>query len=236
MVEAFVHGWLDTYALNVDRVIAPSQFFLEKYVEWGWPREKLIYIPNYADSEVLIPNFEPGPYFLYFGRLSIEKGLRTLIHAASAAKIALKIAGTGPEEALLRSMATSLGLDIEFLGYRSGEDLHNLIRSAKTVILPSECFENAPLSVLESYAHGKPVVGARIGGIPELILENETGWTFTSGSVDDLARVLERANRSNPAELTAMGKAGREFVRSRFSKSQYLESVLSVYSQLGVAL
>jgi len=233
-VEAIVHQRLDSYKKNISRVIVPSRFYLEKYVEWGWPREKLVYIPNYVDADQLVPEYKPGSYFLYFGRLSVEKGLRTLIRAASVAQVPLKIVGTGPEEASLKALANDLPCDIDFLGFRSGDDLHNLIRAAKAVVLASEGNENAPLCILESYALGKPVIGARIGGIPELVLDGETGWSFASGNISELAQILAQTNQLSSAELTEKGRAARDFVTSRFSQSRYLEQVLSVYSELGV--
>jgi glycosyltransferase involved in cell wall biosynthesis len=233
-IETVVHRWLDSYKSNISKVIAPSRFYLEKYVEWGWPRDKMVYIPNYVDAGKLKPEYEPGTYFLYFGRLSVEKGIPTLIRAASVAKVPLKIVGTGPDEVTLKVLANSLGVEIDFLGYRSGDELHAIVRAAKAVVLPSEWYENAPLSVLESYALGKPVIGARIGGIPELVLEGETGWTFASGDVADLTQVLAQTNLRSTAELINMGRAARDFVAARHTKARYLEQVLSVYGSLGV--
>lgn len=233
-VETLVHRGLDTYRKNVSKLITPSRFYLEKYVEWGWPREKLIYIPNYVDANKLRPEYEPGAYFLYFGRLSVEKGVSTLIRAASAAQVPLKIVGTGPEEISLKALVNTLPCEVEFLGYRSGNELHGLICAAKAVVLPSEWYENAPLCVLESYALGKPVIGARIGGIPELVIDGETGWTFPSGNISELAQILVETNQRSATELIAKGRAARDFVTSRFSRSGYIEQVLSVYSDLGV--
>lgn len=235
-VETLVHRGLDTYRKNVSKLITPSRFYLEKYAEWGWPREKLVYIPNYVDANELVPEYKPGTYFLYFGRLSMEKGLRTLIRSASIAQVPLKIVGTGPEEVSLKALVSDLRGDVEFLGYRSGDELHKLIRSAKAVVLPSEWYENAPMSVLESYAFGKPVIGAQIGGIPELVVDGETGWLFTSGNISELAQILVETNQLSAAELTAKGRAARDFVTSRFSRKGYLEQVLSVYSDLGVTI
>lgn len=233
--ETFVHRGLDTYRKNVSKLITPSRFYREKYIEWGWPQDKVIYIPNYVDASKLVPEYEPGAYFLYFGRLSIEKGVETLIRAASAAQVPLKIVGTGPEDESLKALASKLPCDVEFLGYRSGDELLNLIRASKAVVLPSEWYENAPMTVLESYALGKPVIGARIGGIPELVIDGETGWSFGSRNIPELTQVLAQTNQKSPSELAAMGRSARDFVTSRFSRAQYLEQVLSVYSDLGVA-
>jgi glycosyltransferase involved in cell wall biosynthesis len=232
--ETFVHRGLDSYKKNVNKLITPSLFYLEKYAEWGWPRNQLVYIPNYVDSSKLVPDFEPGKYFLYFGRLSGEKGLPTFIRAASKAGVPLKIVGTGPDDDALKILANSLPGSVDFLGYRSGDELHSIIRASKAVVLPSEWYENAPMSVLESYALGKPVIGARIGGIPELVIEGETGWCFTSGSVEELADILTQTNKKSSTELATIGRAARDFVSTKFSRSVYLDQVLGVYSGLGV--
>lgn len=232
--ETFVHRGLDSYKKNINKLITPSQFYLEKYAEWGWPREQLVYIPNYVDSSKLVPEFQPGEYFIYFGRLSSEKGLPTLIRAATKAGVSLKIVGTGPDDASLKLLAYNLHGSIDFLGYRSGDELHSLIRAAKAVVLPSEWYENAPMSVLESYALGKPVIGARIGGIPEIVIDGETGWTFTSASIEELSTTLRHVNTKSSADLASMGETARDFVSTRFSRSNYLKQVTSVYAALGV--
>lgn len=210
-VESGLHRYLDTYRKHLDRVAVPSRF-LEKFVEWGWPREKLIYIPNYVDVSKFEPLYQPGNYLLYFGRLAPEKGVGTLIRAAAKAGVPLKIVGTGPVEAEVKAISAQVGGEADFLGYRTGNELHDLVRGARAVVLPSEWYENAPMSVLESYALGKPVIGARIGGIPEMIVENETGWTFESQNVDDLAACLQAVMAADDAVIARMGQAGRDYV------------------------
>ncbi|MEQ1601764.1 MAG: glycosyltransferase family 4 protein [Methylophilaceae bacterium] len=233
-VESGLHRYLDTYRKHLDRVAVPSRFFLEKFVEWGWPREKLIYIPNYVDVSKFEPLYQPGNYLLYFGRLAPEKGVGTLIRAAAKAGVPLKIVGTGPVEAEVKAISAQVGGEADFLGYRTGNELHDLVRGARAVVLPSEWYENAPMSVLESYALGKPVIGARIGGIPEMIVENETGWTFESQNVDDLAACLQAVMAADDAVIARMGQAGRDYVEKTFSRQRYVDSMLALYRELGV--
>jgi glycosyltransferase involved in cell wall biosynthesis len=231
-LESIVHQGLNTYQKHLAKVIVPSRFFLEKFVEWGWPREKFVYIPNYVAADTFQPCYEPGNYLLYFGRLALEKGVGTLIRAAADAHVRIKIAGTGPEEEKLRALAQQVGADIEFLGYQSGAQLHSLIANARAVVLPSEWYENAPMSVLESYALGKPVIGASIGGIPEMIQHGETGWLFDSGKTNELARLLAEVSSLPSPQLSEMGRAGRAMVEERFNQHRYIESVLQLYSTL----
>lgn len=234
MLESSVHRMLDTYQSKLNKVVVPSRFFMEKFIEWGWPRDKFAYIPNYVDSTHFEPGYEAADYFLYFGRLAPEKGVATLMRAAKAAGVILKIAGTGPIEAELHSLNAELGGAAEFLGYRSGAELHSLIRSAIAVVLPSEWYENAPMSVLESFALGTPVVGAQIGGIPEMVIEGETGWTFESRNAEELAALLSRVSALPKTDVANVGRAAREHVSSNFNRQGYLNATLALYAELGV--
>lgn len=234
MVESAVHRMLNTYQGKLDKVVVPSRFFMEKFIEWGWPRDKFAYIPNYVDSTRFEPGYDPGNYFLYFGRLAPEKGVATLMRAAKAAGIKLKIAGTGPIEAELHSLQAELQGDIEFLGYRSGAELHALIREARAVVLPSEWYENAPMSVLESFALGTPVIGARIGGIPEMVIDGDTGWTFESRSTVELAALLSRITAMPFTQVADAGRNARNYVASNFNRTGYLNATLELYASLGV--
>jgi glycosyltransferase involved in cell wall biosynthesis len=231
--ETGLHRLLKTYK-HLSKIVVPSRFFLQKFVEWGWPADAFIYIPNFVDAKTFEPAFEPGSYFLYCGRLSVEKGVATLLRAARAAQVPLKIVGTGPIEAELKTIQQDLHVDAEFLGYRSGADLHGLIRGARAVVLPSEWYENAPMNVLESFALGKPIIGARIGGIPELVIDGETGWTFESGNADELADLLRRIAAEPNPRIEQIGRSCRSFVETQFSRAGYADSMLALYSSLGV--
>ena len=136
-VETGLHRLLRTYS-KLSKIVVPSRFFLQKFVEWGWPAETFVYIPNFVDAKQFEPNFEPGSYFVYCGRLSPEKGVATLLRAAKTAGTPLKIVGAGPMESELKSLQQELCGDVEFLGYRCGGELHDLIR----VRGPSFCRPN----------------------------------------------------------------------------------------------
>lgn len=234
MMESGVHRILNTYQGKLDKVVVPSRFFMEKFIEWGWRRDQFAYIPNYVDSTRFEPAYEAGDYFLYFGRLAPEKGVATLMRAAKAAGVKVKIAGTGPIEAELYALQKELAGDVEFLGYRSGADLHALIREARAVVLPSEWYENAPMSVLESFGLGTPVIGARIGGIPEMVIEGETGWTFESRNVDELAALLARLKALPAEKIAQAGRSARNHVTTNFNREGYLQATLALYAELGV--
>jgi glycosyltransferase involved in cell wall biosynthesis len=230
--ESTVHRTLNLYMGTVTKFVVPSRFFLAKFAEWGIDTRHFVHIPNFVDVDE--QDAEPGNAFVYFGRLAPEKGLGTLIKAAAQAKVRLRIVGTGPEESGLRQLAGELGADVEFTGYLTGAALRAAIGSARAVVVPSEWYENAPLSVMEASASGRPVVGAKIGGIPELIQEGETGFGFTSGSVDSLADTLNQVQRMPAAALRRLGSAGREWMRREFNSAVYQRRMLDLYQGLGI--
>ncbi|MFK3666417.1 glycosyltransferase family 4 protein [Ochrobactrum teleogrylli] len=233
LVETAIHRTLGLYRNTLDRIVVPSRFYISKLIEWGWPEEKLVYIPNFAQTDNLEPFEHEGDYFTYVGRLAPEKGIGTLIRAAAIAGQKLVIAGTGPEEQSLRALAAETGGDITFAGYVSGERLHRLIGEAKALILPSEWYENAPISILEAYALGVPVIGADIGGIPEMIVPGETGMVARTGDAEDLARVMSEAASLPPQARRRMGRLGRTWAGREFSPEAYRNRTLELYAELG---
>lgn len=233
MVESAVHKMFGLYRRNLDRIVVPSRFYGHKLEEWGWPRERLVYIPNFIVANRFEPSYKPGDYFLYFGRLAPEKGVDALIGAAVEAGVKVKIAGSGPAEGKLRRLAGSSPL-IEFTGYCAGESLWRLVGSARAVVLPSQWYENAPMSLLEAYACGKPVIGARIGGIVEMICDGETGSLFDPHDTNALAAQLARIRALPDAAVVTMGRAARAYVASEFTKARYLQQMLDLYAELEV--
>ena len=147
--------------------------------------------PLFAEKTVAMHNFvdkvewketEKKDYVLYFGRFSKEKGIETLIKVCKELPdVQFVFAGTGPLEEELNKVP-----NIKNLGFKNGEALEMLIREARFSVYPSEWYENCPFSVMESQMYGTPVLGADIGGIPELIDSNKTGELFESGNAQDL--------------------------------------------------
>ena len=234
MVEAYVHRTLRLYEANVDRFVVPSRFLLEKLVEWGFARERFAHIPNFVDPAQFKPAEDVGRRFVYCGRLDRLKGVETLLRAAGVVRQPLTIAGSGPDDTRLRSIAEQAGTDVVFTGHLNKDALLALLKDARAIVLPSEVPENAPLAVLEAYAAGRPVIGAANAGIPELIREGETGTLFPTGDVTALAEALSRFAALPDARIAAMGAAGRRWVESDFSPSVYLQRQLDLYESLGV--
>jgi glycosyltransferase involved in cell wall biosynthesis len=232
-IESTIHQRLGLYRNYLDKVIVPSRFYAQKLQEWGWPASQLAYVPNFIYPDRFKPDYAPGDYFVYFGRLAESKGVMTLIKAAIQSGVRLKLIGTGDLDAQVRDSIRGHE-HIEFMGRRTGEELFSLVRGARACVLPSEWYENAPMSVLESFALGKPVIGARIGGIPELIEDQVNGWLFESGHVDDLTRVLQQAAIASDSTIAEMGRSCRTKVESHFSPAAYVDGILNVYQSIGV--
>ena len=236
MLETATHRLLGSYANDVDRFVVPSRFLIEKFVEWGWARERFSYIPNFVDTREFIPRGDVGKGFVYLGRLSYEKGLGTFIRAIALAGVKGWIVGSGPKEQELRQLAEELNADVEFLGYKTGEEMADTIRHARAMVLPSECYENAPMSVLEAYALERPVIGANIGGIPELIRVGETGDLFPSGDAEALAEKLRQFSAMSDDTILAMGKTGRKWAEQNFTATRYRERLIDLYRSIGISV
>ena len=234
MAEAYVHRALGLYSANVDRFVVPSKFLLEKLVEWGWPRARFVHIPNFVDIDRFKPRAEAGRRFVYCGRLDELKGIETLVRAAALSHQPITLIGRGPLEARLRALSAELGADVAFPGYLTKDALAAAIHEARAIIVPSECHENAPLALLEGYAAGRPVIGSRIAGIPELVREDETGILYPVGDADALAEALSRFAALPDARVSAMGNAGRAWVERDFNAAIYVDRQLALYDALGV--
>jgi glycosyltransferase involved in cell wall biosynthesis len=242
-------GWIQWHggALRgaVSRFVGPSRFIVDKFAEHGFPREKLRYVPNFFEStddapvagdEVVALREASGRHVLYFGRLSPEKGVDVLIDAAAAANAPLTIVGDGPQRGALERQARALGARCLFTGYLKGAALWAQVESATAVALPSLWYENAPKSLLEAQARGKPVVTTRIGGLPELVEHGENGFLVEPGDRLGLADTLLRTLAMDEGSLAAMGAKGREQATNRFTRDRYYREMTALYGEIVPAL
>lgn len=179
-IEGYFWKWMGVYQ-KVDTIICPSHFMKSVLDTDPVLAERTVALHNFVDP-VEPKEVQKKDYVLYFGRYSEEKGIKTLVQAAKELPtIRFVFAGTGPLEHLLEDVP-----NITNVGFQTGEALETLIREARFSIYPSEWYENCPFSVMESIMYGTPVLGANIGGIPELIRVGETGELFKSGDVAGL--------------------------------------------------
>ena len=221
-----------------DAFICPSHFMAGKMRKDGFNQEKIHVVCNHIDPEKLQAmhnaqctkhNEERGSecgnredYYVYVGRLSTEKGVETLLNVASKLPYTLKIAGDGPLMQQLQEQYHHCN-NIEFLGRVNAQQVAQLLSRAKFSVMPSECYDNNPLGVIESLCAGTPVVGARIGGIPEL-LDEGSGITFTSGIKSELSQSISRAFDTswNNDSIKAVAAV-------RFSRQEHLKKIEEIY-------
>ncbi len=219
-----------------NKIIAVSKFNYVKHQQKKNLKGKFVHLYNFSPGcEDLNSNPTKGDYFLYFGRLSNEKGLSTLIESLNRQdeNINLKIVGTGDIKQDLEALVNKEGLNnIEFLGYKSGEELKFLIANCSYVIVPSEWYENNPMTIVEAYALGKPVIGSKIGGIPELIEDEVTGFTFEMGNVDDLSEKIREAEKISQQEYNKMSGNARKFALNNFSEKVHYRNLMNIYKSM----
>jgi glycosyltransferase involved in cell wall biosynthesis len=231
-IEAYLHRALGSYARNVDVFVAPSRQLKDRMVAHGVDESKIVHLPYSIALDKYEPSYGGGDYGVYVGRLSAGKGLKTLIRALGMAReVKLRIVGSGPLEQSLKGTVEDRGLsNAEFLGYREGEDLRSVVAGALFVVVPSECYENSPLTVYEAFAQGKPVVGSRIGGIPELVSEGESGLVFEAGNAEDLAEKMSRLWEDREGAIE-MGRAARTRVETQYGPAAHYEKIMAIYER-----
>ncbi|MGH7491783.1 MAG: glycosyltransferase family 4 protein [bacterium] len=230
-LESYVHKWMRVYD-HIDLFHVPSTFMGDKLRAGGVAAERIrhlfytIKLKDYAYH----PEFKD--YFIYFGRLSGEKGIATLLQAMRAFKGSrLKIIGGGPEEGRLKALAKELRVGVDFVGAKHGEELKSLVANARFIVVPSEWYENSPLVIYEAFAMGKPVIGADLGGITELINPGQDGYLFPAGNAPALQRCLQELDRDENT-IRAFGRAARQKAETWFSPEKHYERLLGWYQEL----
>ena len=231
-LELSIHKILQIYERNVDVFITPSGFLKNKLIEYGI-KNTIVHLPNFVNGERFSPQYQPDNYFAFYGRLEEIKGVLTLLRAMrSIPDSHLYIAGRGDAEAeMKRYIAENKLSNITMVGHLSAEELIPLIQQATFSIVPSEWYENYSMSVIESLALGTPVIGTRIGGIPEQIRDGWNGLLFTPGDHDELSQKL-RYLLDNRQLAIEMGKNGRLQVESENSPEQHYQQTVAIYQDL----
>lgn len=233
-LEAYVHGAFG-WCRRVDRFIAPSLFLQKKFEEFGWTAPRVEFVRNFLPS---LGESHPGGvgYGVFTGRLSPEKGVRTLLQAlALAGNPRFYIAGDGPIRAELESVAAGLNLtNTEFLGHLDRVALDRLARDASFAVVPSEWYENCPYAILEAMAAGKALIASDLGGMAELVQHEQTGLTFAPRDAAALAAAIRRL-ASDSALAVRLGTAARQVAEREFTGAAHYGALRNVYDDvLGV--
>jgi glycosyltransferase involved in cell wall biosynthesis len=229
-LENYVHKYLNYYAY-VDYFVCPSVFQYEKYKQFNFFNEKLVQIYHgYSYAEVekakLVTKKSTEKYIVFVGRLEKIKGAHTLLKAMqSNPDILLKIVGDGTQEAGLKSFKQDNHLNnVEFLGKRAKQETLQIINGAEFLICPSECYEVLGFTVVEGMALGKPVIGAAIGGIPEMVINNHTGLLFEPGNFEQLSAHIKLLYE-NEGLVIEMGKNALKHINLLINNETHFKSL-----------
>lgn len=205
-----------------DIFLCPSQFIANKMEQGGFNPNKLKTLCNFIDvKKCKKDNYTKNDYYCFIGRLSHEKGIKTLITVANELPYKLIIIGGGPLEIEMRKMAHP---NIEFVGVKQWDDIKEIVGKARFSVIPSEWYENNPLSVIEAQCLGTPVLGARIGGIPELIEEGVTGMTFESKNVEELKEKTQKMFTST-FDYKEIAQKSQE----KYNAEKYYNELMKIY-------
>lgn len=229
-LEAYFHRAIRIYD-RVDLFIASSQFYKDKLVSFGVDARRIRVLPNFVQPDER-PSYRSDGYALFCGRLGSEKGVLTLVKAAERAPdIRLIIAGSGSEESAIRQYLTAKKMrNVELVGFVSGQAKRELMRGACFFVVPSEWYENCSLSIHEAIAYGKPVVGARIGGIPEQVKSGYNGLLFEPRNAEDLRDKMQYLV-SHPEEVSRMGRNARKTADEMYGPEIMYEKLMEIYRE-----
>ena len=235
VLSMYVHKWLGIYR-HVGAFVVPCNFMKDKLVAAGFPSNRVHLIKTPIVSPHLPADLPKANIILYFGRISYEKGLDTLIEAyqRTLPPVDLVLIGRsydGERERLEKLINREATGRIQFLDFMAGEALSPWIAQALFTVVPSRWFDNAPISIYESYLHGTPVLASSIGGIPEQVKEGVTGRLFAPDSSLDLGESIQWM-LSDRERLLQMGRAGRDLVLREYSMEEHLGRLLELFRKL----
>ncbi len=227
-----VHRMRGTWSHDVGGYVALTNFARDKFIEGGLPASRIGVKPNFLESDPGKRSSSSG-FALFVGRLSAEKGAEVLLQAWQKLKgtIPLVIMGDGPLREPLESEAAARNLsNVTFAGWRSRGEILSAMKSASLLITPSLWYEGFPMTVVEAFACGIPVVCSRLGGLREIVEDGSTGLHFNPGDAEDLAGKLDLL-WTQPSQLAAMGRAAREEYKRNYTAERNYELMMQIYAR-----
>src|SRR5215471_7902742 len=227
-----VHRALGTWHHAVNTYIVLSNFSKQRFIAGGLPQEKIVIKPNFVDPDPG-PRSSDGEYALFVGRLSEEKGLKTLLAACKhTPRVSLVIVGDGPLRQELQACAQRLDLhNVVFRGRLPRQDIEAVLKNARFLVQPSECYENFPMTVVEAFACGIPVIGSRIGALKEIVTDGQTGLQFKPGDSEDLAAKIDWAWQHGEA-TRAMGQRARHEFEGKYTAEKNYGHLVELYGRV----
>ena len=238
-LENYVHRYTNLFK-HVDYFLCPSEFLYKKFYEFNFFRDKLR-VTNLCfnfEKKVFSPQANPNEkYILYIGRLEKIKGITTLLTALKGLNIPLKIVGKGNLQEELQTFIDNNGLSntVELLGHKAQSEVYDLIHYAQFTVCPSEWYENYPFSVIEGMYFKKAIIGANIGGIPELLIPGKTGMLFESFNADDLReKIVQLWN--DEALRNELGENAFNFISNQVSYNRHYSILKDILKGVNVDL
>lgn len=227
------HRLRGTWQKRVNVYIVLTEFQKAKMIHAGLPAEKIMIKPNFI--------FDPGGgaqggnFALFVGRLAPEKGLGTVLRAYKLANldVSLKICGRGTQEVESRAAIgqSNLGRWITLVGEKAKQEVLGLMKAARFLVFPSVWYEGFPLTIVEAFACGLPVIASRIGGIPEIVEDGRTGWLVEPGNPDAWARAIKEA-WDDPEECARRGREARAEYLAKYTPEKNYEQLMAIYESV----
>jgi len=217
------------YKNYVTRYIALTEFAKDRFIRGGLESNKIAIKPNFLsiDSEAELVK---GNYAVFVGRLSDEKGIRTLLTSWSeVTNLKLKILGDGHLRSVLEEYAAKSGIDVEFMGFLPQKNVIKIVRKAMIQIIPSECYEGFPMSVLEAFACGTPVIASRLGSLQEIVTDGDTGVLFEAANSSDLAEKINALIKNSEKRMRISFNAKNVF-DVKYSNDKNLDILMNIYN------
>lgn len=230
-VEAKYYRYKKIYINKIYKIITPSEFYKLKLIQDGIPENNIEAIHNFIDMDNYNVEVEDDGYAFYFGRLIKEKGIFTLLEAFKGLKDKkLLIAGDGPDLEKIKEYLNKNNMqeNVKLLGYIDSDKVKEYVRKSRFIIVPSIWYENCPYSVLETLAIGKPIIGSNLGGIPELVKNNESGLIYTYNKPKELQEKM-RVLFENKELADELGKNAKQIAKKEYSKESYYNKIINIY-------
>jgi glycosyltransferase involved in cell wall biosynthesis len=216
------------------RLIFVSRYSLLKHSEYPGIKDKSVYLYNFSPFiNSISPNQRKGVYVLFYGRLVAEKGVRTLLKAWLCKKRGMKLimVGDGPmKNVCCQIISLASANSVEMIGFRQGSELNELINNSSFIVVPSENYENNPLTVIEAYSFGKPVIGTRTGGIAEIVIENSTGYLFNMYDSNELSTIFDKVETISETDYQELSRNSRSFCEKNFSEDNHFRQLMNIYN------
>ena len=229
-LEAYVHQVMNVRTM-VDAFLCPSAFLRDKLLENGFDECKTHHLPLFLPESAFSRCSSDQGYILFLGKLEPLKGIYPLLEAArKAPRVKVVLAGN-VEEPLRSRLPMLVSANVKYVGFKIGKELDDLRSGARSLVLPSLWYENQPLSILEAFAAGKPVIASDLGGMRELVGDNERGQLVPKGDADALARAMTWMV-DHPGDVRNLGDSAYKYAKVNHSAGTHYQHVMKTYQEV----